>query len=101
MLGTNNPDCIKRLTGICPKPLEIMVEDNLAEALVRKILRTHNLEQSCKVSQFGSKENSYLVGAGLLLRGETLDNTLIVLDGDVDVAEAEKEQNKSRNNRNR
>ena len=67
-----------------------MVEDNLAEALVRKILRTHNLEQSCKVSQFGSKENSYLVGAGLLLRGETLDNTLIVLDGDVDVAEAEK-----------
>lgn len=100
-LERTTPDCIKRLTGICPKPLEIMVEDNLAEALVRKILRTHNLEQSCKVSQFGSKENSYLVGAGLLLRGETLDNTLIVLDGDVDVAEAEKEQNKSRNNRNR
>ena len=89
-LERTTPDCIKRLTGICPKPLEIMVEDNLAEALVRKILRTHNLEQSCKVSQFGSKENSYLVGAGLLLRGETLDNTLIVLDGDVDVAEAEK-----------
>ena len=70
--------------------IAVAVEDNLAEALVRKILRTHNLEQSCKVSQFGSKENSYLVGAGLLLRGETLDNTLIVLDGDVDVAEAEK-----------
>jgi len=89
-LERTTPDCIKRLTGICPKPLEIMVEDNLAEALVRKILRTHNLEQSCKVSQFGSKENSYLVGAGLLLRGETLDNTLIVLDGDVDVTEDEK-----------
>ena len=89
-LERTTPDCIKRLTGTCPKPLEIMVEDNLAEALVRKILRIHNLEQSCKVSQFGSKENSYLVGAGLLLRGETLDNTLIVLDGDVDVTEAEK-----------
>lgn len=89
-LERTTPDCIRRLTGICPKPLEIMVEDNLAEALVRKILRTHNLEQSCKVSQFGSKENSYHVGAGLLLRGETLDNTLIVLDGDVDVTEAEK-----------
>lgn len=89
-LERTTPDCIKRLTGTCPKPLEIMVEDNLAEALVRKILRTNSLEQSCKVSQFGSKENSYLVGAGLLLRGETLDNTLIVLDGDVDVTEAEK-----------
>lgn len=89
-LERTTPDCINRLTGICPKLLEIMVEDNLAEALVRKILRTHNLEQYCKVSQFGSKENSYLVGAGLLLRGETLDNTLIVLDGDVDVTETEK-----------
>lgn len=89
-LERTTPDCIKRLTGICPKPLEIMVEDNLSEAIVRKILRTHNLEQVCKVSQFGSKENSYLVGAGLLLRGETLDNTLIVLDGDVDVTDTEK-----------
>lgn len=89
-LERTTPDCIKRLTGVCPKPLEIMVEDNLAEALVRKILRVHNLEQSCNVSQFGSKENSYLVGAGLLLRGETLDHTLIVLDGDVDVTEDEK-----------
>lgn len=89
-LERTTPDCIKRLTGICPKPIEIMVEDNLAEALVRKILRSHNLEQACKVSQFGSKENSYLVGAGLLLRGETLNNTLIVLDGDVDVTAAEK-----------
>lgn len=89
-LERTTPDCIKRLTGICPKQLEIMVEDNLAEALVRRILRTHNLEQSCKVSQFGSKENSYLVGAGLLLRGETLANVLIVLDGDVDVNEADK-----------
>ena len=89
-LERTTPDCIKRLTGTCPKPIEIMVEDNLAEAMIRKILRTNNLERSCKVSQFGSKENSYLVGAGLLLRGETLDNTLIVLDGDVDVTEAEK-----------
>lgn len=89
-LERTTPDCIQRLTGTCPKPLEIMVEDNLAEALVRKLLRINNLEQSCKVSQFGSKENSYLVGAGLLLRGETLDNTIIVLDGDVDITETEK-----------
>ena len=101
-LERTTPDCIRRLTGTCPRPLEIMVEDNLAEALVRKILRVHNIEQSCKVSQFGSKENSYLVGAGLLLKGETLENTLIVLDGDVDITEDEKKnKNKSRNNRNR
>lgn len=84
-LERTTPDCIKRLTGECPKPLEIIVEDDLAEALVRQTLRAYNLEQSCKVSQFGSKENAYRVGAGLLLRGETLENTLIVLDGDVDI----------------
>lgn len=89
-LERTTPDCIKRLTGTCPKPLEIIVEDNLAEALVRKVLRKHNIEQFCNVTKFGSKENSYLVGAGLLLRGETLDNTLIVLDGDVDVTEEQK-----------
>lgn len=90
-LERTTPDCIKRLTGECPKPLEIIVEDDLAEALVRQILRDYNIKQVCKVSQFGSKENSYRVGAGLLLRGETLENTLIVLDGDVDVTIAAKE----------
>lgn len=89
-LERTTPECIRRLTGTCPKPLEIIVEDSLAEALVRKILRAHNIEQYCNISQFGSKENSYLVGAGLLLKGETLDNTLIVLDGDVDITEADK-----------
>lgn len=89
-LERTTPDCIKRLTGESPKLFEILVEDDLAEALVRQILRVHHMEQSCKVSQFGSKENSYRVGAGLLLRGETLENTLIVLDGDVDVTPAEK-----------
>lgn len=89
-LERTTPDCIKRLTGICPKCFEIMVEDNLAEALVREVLREHNLESFCNVSQFGSKENAYLVGAGLLFKGETLDNTLIVLDGDVDITEDEK-----------
>lgn len=84
-------DCIRRLTGECPKPLEIIVEDDLAESLVRQVLRNHNLEQYCNVTKFGSSENSYRVGAGLLLRGETLDNTLIVLDGDVDVTQVEKE----------
>ncbi len=89
-LERTTPDCIKRLTGTCPKPLEIMVEDNLAEALVRKVLQEYNLESTCKVSQFGSKENAYLVGAGLILKGEMLNNTLIVLDGDVDITENEK-----------
>lgn len=89
-LERTTPDCLARLTGECPQNLEIMVEDNLAEALVRKVLRAYNLEPFCKVSQYGSKENSYHVGAGLLIRGDTLDNTLIVLDGDVDVTEAEK-----------
>lgn len=76
------PNCIQRLTGKAPRILEFLVEDDLAEAMIRKVLRQKGIEVYCSVTQYGSIENSFRVGAGLILRGEELDNTLIVTDGD-------------------
>lgn len=81
-LERTTPECIRRITGAAPKTLEILVEDDLAEALIRQILREKKVEPFCTVTRYGSIENSFSVGAGLILRGESLDNTIIVTDGD-------------------
>lgn len=91
-LERTTPECIRCLTGVSPKPLDIFVEDELAEALVRKVLRNNQVEQHCRIIQIGSYENAYPIGAGLVIRNNNLDNTLIVLDGDVDISNAEKIQ---------
>jgi len=81
-INRTSPECIRRLTGNAPRTLEFLVEDDLAEAMVRQVLRQKGIEAYCSVTRYGSIENSFRVGAGLLLRGENLDNTLIVTDGD-------------------
>lgn len=81
-INRTTPECIRRITGQAPRTLEFLVEDDLAETLVRKVLRQKNIEAFCTVIRYGSIENSFRVGAGLILRGETLENTLIITDGD-------------------
>lgn len=82
-IDRTTPECIRRMTGSAPRTLEILVEDDLAEALVRAVVRNKGIEAFCTVTKYGSIENSFQVGAGLILRGERLDNTLIVTDGDM------------------
>lgn len=91
-INHTTPECIQRLTGVSPQPIEIIVEDDLAEALVRKVASYKGLEQCCHFMQMGSYQNAYPLGAGLIVRNENLEHTLIVLDGDVDRTEAEKEK---------
>lgn len=91
-LERTTPECIRCLTGVSPKPLDIFVEDELAEALVRRVLRNNQVEQHCRIIQIGSYENAYPIGAGLVVRDNNLDNTMIILDGDVDITDDEKIQ---------
>lgn len=81
-IDRTTPDCIRRITGNAPRTIEFLVEDDLAEAMIRQILRHKKIEAYCSVTRYGSIENSFRVGAGLILRGESLDNTIIVTDGD-------------------
>lgn len=90
------PECIERMTGQCPKPIEVFVEDDFAEAMVRQILIESGIQRFCKITRYGSYHNAFLMGAGLLLKGETMDNAIIVLDGDVveTIAKKQEEVNK-------
>ena len=77
-----NPDCISRLTGTQVRPLEIFVEDDLAEVTVQKVVEELQIRRHCLIKRFGAIDNSFLLSAGMFLKGENLENILILLDGD-------------------
>lgn len=77
------PDAINRLTGIQPRSIEVFVEDNLAAAIIRKIIGQLGISKHVSVQRFGAAINCFTVLAGLRLRGENCENSIFVLDGDV------------------
>ncbi len=90
------PECIARLTDIPEKVLEIFVEDDLSETIVTKIIEEFSINQYVSINRFGAAINAFTLAAGLLLSGRSLDNTLIVLDGDVfDTLETKEKQIKN------
>lgn len=79
---TLNSSLIYSLSGSYQKPLEIYVEDKLAKATVRKILRKLNLTPKADIIQFGSIENAFTIAAANVLSEKDCKNTLVLLDGD-------------------
>jgi len=91
-LENTTPECITRLTGKPQKIIEIFVEDDLSEAIVSQIAESLSIRSYVSINRFGAAINSFTVAAGFLLSGKTLDNTLIILDGDVYRSVEEKEK---------
>lgn len=86
-----NPEVLKRLTGEQKRPIEIFVEDDLAEILIRKICSEENIEKMVSIYKFGSCENCFTAVCGAILNNlENLDNMLYVLDGDNYISEEDK-----------
>lgn len=77
------PDAINRLTGNQPRTLEVFVEDDLAATIVKKIASQLGITRHVSIERFGAAANCFTVLAGLLLKGETCENSIFVLDGDV------------------
>jgi len=77
-----NPDCISRLTGNQIRPIDIFVEDDLAEVTVQKVIEELHIRRHCTIKRFGAIDNSFSLAAGLFLKGENLSNILILLDSD-------------------
>jgi ABC-type dipeptide/oligopeptide/nickel transport system ATPase subunit len=86
------PDCISRLTGNQIRLINIFVEDDLSEAIVSQIAGSLSIRSNVSISRFGAAANSFTVAAGTLLSGNSLEHTLIVLDGDVYRTSEEKEK---------
>ena len=76
------PDAIRRLTESSAKPLEIFVEDDLADAVVRQVSLELGLSRYVAVHSFGAAQNCFTVIGGMLLSGEECHNCIFVLDGD-------------------
>lgn len=80
---STDPDSLHRLTGNRVRPLEIFVEDPLSEAIAHHVASTLRLSKHVQVIRFGSATNCFSLLAGLMLKGETCENSLFVLDGDI------------------
>jgi AAA15 family ATPase/GTPase len=77
------PDAINRLTGTQPKPIEIFVEDDLALTIVKKVAGQVGISRHVSIQRFGSAINCFTTLAGLLLSGDSCEDNLFLLDGDV------------------
>jgi hypothetical protein len=78
------------LTGERVRPLEIFVEDILAETIVNYVAAGLGVLRSVNVIKFGAATNCYTVAAGLLLAGQDCSHSLFVQDGDLYRSEEQK-----------
>lgn len=84
------PDAINRLTGERITSIEIYVEDDVAEAIVKKVCASLRATKHTRVIKYGAAINAFTILGGTLLRGDSLDNSIFVLDGDVITTPEEK-----------
>lgn len=78
-----DPDSLHRLTGNRVRPLEMFVEDDVAEAIASHVAGELGMSRHVQTIRFGAATNCFTMVAGLLMKGEKCDNSLFVLDGDV------------------
>lgn len=77
------PDALQRLTGHQIRPLEIFVEDDLAQILIKKISSEEGLSKYVSIRKFGAATNCFTSVCGAILNKlDNIDNMLFVLDGD-------------------
>ena len=86
------PDIIYELSHRLDKPLAIYVEDDVAQAAVEHVVSALGMSRYVGIRNIGSVENAFTLAAGFVLNGDSLENRLIVLDGDKYRTEEEKRQ---------
>jgi energy-coupling factor transporter ATP-binding protein EcfA2 len=77
------PDTLQRLTGKQGRSLEVFVEDDLANHLIKKIAAEAGIQRHVSIREYGAAINCFTALAGALLKNVTnKDRMLFVLDGD-------------------
>lgn len=77
------PECYDSMTGVTSRPLEVYVEDDLAEQIISCVAEDLSIRKRVQIHKFGSCENAFVVSSALKLMGKPLDNKLFVLEGDL------------------
>lgn len=83
-------DALQHITGQIQRPLQVYVEDDVAEAVVREVARPLGVRPYLSVGRYGPSENAFSLGAGLVLANADMQRCLIVLDGDVNASKVER-----------
>lgn len=78
-----NSDIVLGLSGQAERPIQIAVEDSFSQAIIKTIVRRHNMSSKVEFIKFGAATNAFTLIAGRILSNQSLDNVLVVLDGDV------------------
>jgi hypothetical protein len=82
VLDRSTPDAIRRLTGKAAAAIEIFVEDDVAEAIVRRVAMGLGAVRHVRTTKIGSGDNGFSALCGLILRGQGLESVRFILDGD-------------------
>jgi site-specific DNA-cytosine methylase/energy-coupling factor transporter ATP-binding protein EcfA2 len=86
-------DAMLSLSGTCPKPIRLFVEDRLARGIIHHLLKALNMKAMVQVTMFGDARNAFTLASGEIIRDADVSKTLIIIDGDVYVnANAKEEQ---------
>lgn len=77
-----NADMIYEMSNCIDKPIEIYVEDLLAEVIVKQIADELNILGKVKIKKYGAAGNAFVLASSYILKTEDCRNVAIVLDGD-------------------
>ena len=81
-LEQTTTECVERLTGRPIRPLTIMVEDNVAKAIVNAVAQELGLKSKIETHTYGDASNAFDVIVGLHCSGKLDDNIITITDGD-------------------
>ena len=88
---------LRHITGTHEKPISVFAEDDVAGAIIAQVAKELRIRPYVDIGHYGPAINAFTLGAGLVLSGKSIENTLIVLDGDVlsDKSDRWKQANKN------
>jgi hypothetical protein len=90
--SNTDPDSLGRLSGHQTKALEVFVEDDLGVAVVSHVASELGMSRHVRIIPFGAAKNCFTVFAGLLIKGESCENSFFILDGDEYETAAKKQE---------
>lgn len=74
---------LRGITGVAERPVSVFVEDDVSAAIIERVANELQMRPYVEVGTYGPAVNGFSLAVGLFLAGRSLDNTLVVLDGDV------------------
>lgn len=90
-------EAMRHITGKQLRPLSCYVEDDLAEAIVSRVATDLQIRKTIEIGRYGPAANAFSLSTGLYLSKYRIDDTLVLLDGDVygDIAERRQQVKKA------